>query len=265
MKDLPKYTLKAVVNNWIDEQKRRLAIESRLKKAAKRESYMTEYDVKINQDLIDDMRAREKDALKRVERMCKEHPMWPWLESVKGVGPSIAGAMLSQFDIHKADTVSKFWAYAGLDVVDGSAPRLKKGETSTFNGWLRMILVGRLGPSFIKVKAESPYKKIYYDTRHRLECKGHCGKTVEEHVKDTKPKKDGKPGAQWFPSLSTTGPQPGDFCTAGHMHNKAIREMVKRFLADFHTEWRTVEGLPVRPPYSEEKLGMPKHGGEEAA
>lgn len=251
---LPKFTIKAVVQNWIDEQGRRLAINNRLAKAAKGDIYLTEYDVKINAELIDDLKQREKDALKRVERMCKEHPMWPWLDKVKGVGPSISGALLSQFDIHKADTVSKFWAFAGLAVVDGKAQKRTKGETMKFNGWLRMILIGRLGPSFLKAKNET-YSKLYYDTRHRLESAGKCGLAVEEHAKNVK-----KVAATWYPSGSTKGPQDGDFCTAGHMHNKAVRKMVKQFLADFHTAWRELEGLPVRPPYAIEKLGMEPHG-----
>jgi hypothetical protein len=44
----------------------------------------------------------------------------------------------------------------------------------------------------------------------------------------------------------------------GQRHNMAMRYMVKMFLIDLYTKWRTLEGLPVSVPYSEAKLGI-KH------
>jgi hypothetical protein len=35
--------------------------------------------------------------------------------------------------------------------------------------------------------------------------------------------------------------------------------MIKRFLADLYVAWRTLEGLPVAPPYSEAKQGHVHH------
>lgn len=34
-----------------------------------------------------------------------------------------------------------------------------------------------------------------------------------------------------------------------HIHLRALRKMVKRFLADLWAEWRKMEGLPVTDPY----------------
>lgn len=44
-----------------------------------------------------------------------------------------------------------------------------------------------------------------------------------------------------------------------HTHNMSLRYAVKRFLADLYVAWRTLEGLPVMPEYSEAKLGL-THG-----
>jgi hypothetical protein len=44
--------------------------------------------------------------------------------------------------------------------------------------------------------------------------------------------------------------------TKGHRHNMAIRYMVKEFLADLWTIWRTLEGLETKPRYAEAKLGI---------
>jgi hypothetical protein len=40
-----------------------------------------------------------------------------------------------------------------------------------------------------------------------------------------------------------------------HRHAAAVRYMVKQFLLELHTQWRLLEGLPVRKPYAEEYLG----------
>jgi len=103
----------------------------------------------------------------------------------------------------------------------------KKGERAvrksiTFNPFLKTKLTGVLGPSFLKSSSE--YADIYYDYKGRL----------ENHVEYS-----------------------GD--SKGHRHNMAIRYMVKMFLVDLYTKWRAIEGLPVNPPYSEAKLGMPQH------
>ena len=37
--------------------------------------------------------------------------------------------------------------------------------------------------------------------------------------------------------------------SAGHVHNRALRKMIKLFLACLWKVWREAEGLPIRPPY----------------
>ena len=129
----------------------------------------------------------------------------------------------------------------------------KKGEKDTrmsitFNPWLKTKLMGVLAASFIKtsrfhtiqqldamqsmtkaqrkkVKPEgeykSPYTKIYYEYKHRLE---------------SNPAHDEK--------------------TKGHRNNMALRYMIKIFLIDLHREWRALEGLPPSVTYAEAKLEM---------
>lgn len=70
----------------------------------------------------------------------------------------------------------------------------------------------------------SPYGKVYYDYRNRLE-------NSPFHAEKTD----------------------------AHRHNMAIRYAIKMFLIDCYTVWRRLEGLPVSLPYGEAKLGM-MHG-----
>jgi len=91
---------------------------------------------------------------------------------------------------------------------------------------IKTKLLGVMCDNFIKLN--SPYREVYDNYKHRL----------EHH-----PKHQDK--------------------TKLHRHRMAKRVMLKVFLADLWTIARTIKGLPVRPTYAEEKLGIvhskPKH------
>jgi hypothetical protein len=181
----------------------------------------------------------EEHFKKRLKNLLQEYPVYTeFLENVKGIGPAMAGVIISEIDIHKAKYPSSIWAYAGLDVgQDGKGRSRKKehlvestytdsdGETQTkmgisFNPWLKTKLVGVLCSSFLRA-GENKYSKIYYDYKNRLD-------NSPAHAEKTKK----------------------------HRHNMAIRYMVKLFLVDLYVAWRTIEGLEVHKPYHEAKLGI---------
>lgn len=185
---------------------------------------------------------QEDKQFSRLKNVLKDFPVYnEFLVTVHGVGPAMAGVIVSEINIHAAQYPSSLWKYAGLDVVaaDGKGRSRKKehleeseyinkdGETATkrgitFNPFLKTKLVGVLGSSFIKQSAtKCQYRKIYDDYKHRLEH-------MPAHADKSK----------------------------GHRHNMAVRYAVKRFLADLYTAWRTLEGLPVATEYSEGKLGI---------
>ena len=186
----------------------------------------------------------ETEQFKRLGDMVQETPLWQgFLKDIRGVGPAMAGVILSELDPYRAEYPSSFCKYAGLDVAPDSDGVMKgrskqachlvdkeytnaAGEQSvrksiTFNPWLKTKLVGVLGTVFIKQPADKcEYRKIYDDYKHRL-------KHMDAHA-DKRP---------------------------GHIHAMATRYMVKRFLIDLHIAWRGIEGLPVSKEYSEAKLG----------
>lgn len=189
----------------------------------------------------------EESHVKLIESELANYPIYThWLANVRGCGPLMAGVILSEIDITKCNSISALWAYCGLDVVvttneetgeiteEGRSRKKhhlkpkqytnRDGEIVdtvgiTFNPFLKTKLVGVLGSVFIKLGG--PYREIYDGYKHRL----------ENHPK-------------WKDR------------SKGHRHNAAVRYMVKEFLADLWTEWRTIEGLPVRSRYAEEKLGI---------
>ena len=187
-----------------------------------------------------ELEAQEKSHFRRLGNILKGYPIYnEFLLGVTGVGPAMAGVMLSEIDITKAEYPSSLHKYAGLDVAsDGQGRSRKKehledseyvdaeGEVKvkkgiTFNPFLKTKLVGVLGSSFIKQSPDKcVYRKIYDDYKHRLEH-------MDAHKEKSK----------------------------GHRHNMAVRYMVKMFLVDLYNVWRRIEGLPVAPTYSEAKLG----------
>ena len=189
----------------------------------------------------DNLEKEEKAQFKYLDNALKEHEIFTqYLKKVKGIGPAMAGVILSEIDITKAKYPSSLWKYAGLDVAANGAGRSRKKEHLvdtvyidkdgkkatkkgiTFNPFLKTKLTGVLAGSFLKA-GDNPYKEAYYNYKDRLE-------NHPDHKNKTK----------------------------GHRHNMANRYIVKLFLIDLHREWRTIVGLPVSIPYSEAKLGM-KH------
>jgi hypothetical protein len=187
---------------------------------------------------------QEATQFSRLGNVLKDFPIYnEFLVNVHGVGPAMAGVILSEINIHAAEYPSSLWKYAGLDVADDGQGRSRRKEhlvESTyidadgveqkkngisFNPFLKTKLVGVLGSSFIKQSAaKCQYRKIYDDYKNRLE-------NSPAHADKSK----------------------------GHRHNMAVRYAVKRFLADLYVAWRTLEGLPVANEYSVDKLGIVHH------
>lgn len=197
----------------------------------------------------------EKSQFLALKKVVEGFAIWrEFLHGVKGVGPAMAGVIISEIDIHRAKYASSIWKYAGLDVGGDGAGRSrrkdhlvereytnKSGEQATrvgitFNPWLKTKLVGVLGPAFLKARGD--YAEVYGDYKHRLESHAKYGIARDGEV-------DEECGGKIY---------------KGRRHQMAIRYCVKRFLADLYEAWRKLEGLEVHNPYSEAKLGL-KHAG----
>ena len=186
-----------------------------------------------------ELEQQEKNHFKRLGHILKDYPIYnDFLHGVTGIGPAMAGVIISEIDITKAEYPSSLHKYAGLDVASDGQGRSRRKEHLedseykdkdgkmqtkkgiTFNPFLKTKLVGVLGSSFLKQSPDKcEYRKVYDDYKHRLEH-------MDAHKEKSK----------------------------GHRHNMAIRYMIKMFLIDLYNEWRALEGLPVAPTYAEAKL-----------
>jgi hypothetical protein len=278
--------LKALVRTMYDYQAMRIVTGIRMR--------FKKNEEKMAEEFMDDAEISEKDydavnytyeTSKRVEaRLSKEiksiikkEPIYEkFLIKVLGCGELMSAAILCEFDIEKAATVSKLWQFAGLNpgMVRGKkilnitkktdlakyevvkkyknqrgeecaiilsdemirGDKKKTGFISPFNSWIRTKLCGTLADCMIKANGNpNPDKinypvKYYYPYKTRLEQEEN---TVTHIGKETAWKDVSK----------------------GHRDRAAKRYMIKMFLKDLYVEWRTIEGLSVRPPYQEEYLG----------
>ena len=230
MEDKTRNSIKVLTRAYYDYQRERMMLDGRIGRTK-------EGDVKKGAPEIDDkllvtLIERREIVFREEEQLAKDlakeihkHDLWKhFLQDVKGCGESIAAVIISEFDIHKAPTVSNLWSFAGL------APgkdRKVKGQKCCFNQFLRAKLCGVLGSSFLK--CNSPYREYYDNMKNRLESAG-WGMDSKNPTDKKRPK-------------------------AGHQHKAATRYMVKMFLRDLYVAWRTLEGLPVREPYQAEYLG----------
>jgi len=211
--------LKLAVNMFYDLQRVRIQTGGRvLAKDNPQGIDLKDEDLEYFENIFDVIKSQEKAILRKIQKYVEATHIWQeFLKDVKGVGPTMAAVLLSEFDIYKADTVSKLWAYAGLHVVDGKAPKPIKGEKLKYNKWLRSKLIGVLGSSFLKTN--SPYRDYYDNYKNRIQNIDRWQETSD-----------------------------------GHRHNASVRYMIKMFLIDFYKKWRELENLPVRNLYQEEYL-----------
>jgi hypothetical protein len=230
MEERKKQSLHILTRAYYDYQRERMSLDGQIgrKKNGELKKGVPEREEELLLLLMERREAvaeMENQLLKEIAKEVHLYPLWKeFLEHVLGCGEGMAAVIMTQFDITKAPTVSNLWSFAGL------APgkdRKVKGQRCPFNQFLRAKLCGVLGSGFLK--ANSPYREYYDNMKNRLESED-WGTASKNPTDKKRPK-------------------------AGHQHKAATRYMVKMFLKDLYVAWRTLEGLPVRPPYHEEYLG----------
>lgn len=142
-----KKPLRSAVRYMYDLQKLRIQFGNRAKsEKAELEDADQEF-LKEQQRMLAEL---EKHALREVKRLLKPWPIWAWLEAQHGIAETMGGVLVSSFDIERAGTVSKMWAFAGLAVVNGHADRLVKGQKARFDPWLKSKMISVMGGNLMK-------------------------------------------------------------------------------------------------------------------
>lgn len=160
-------------------------------------------------DFVDRLRQFEKDAGRYLTREIARHPLWPWLKSVRGMGPVLGGRLLARVDLDRFPAPENLWSYCGLD---GPNWRRKTEEGKLTYSWKLHTLSMQIAMSFEKQSRGSGGYRDIYDWRKSYE--------------------------QTKPSCGRGACADRDVCTPKHIQYRAQRYTVKRFLADLWTEHR---------------------------
>jgi len=176
-----------------------------------------------------------------------------------------------------ATTISGVWSYTGMGMdKDHKAPKPKEGEPLPYNKELRTMW-WRLGGSLLKAGLRQKCSK--------------CGKLIGQKSIEAHNRKNHRHrakfrtvGITWFsnyylkekskgteqflnkgwrivPAAQLPKNEKGKryespgIISEGHIHNRALRKMIKIFQAGLVLVWREAEGLPPTKPYAIDKLG----------
>ena len=191
----------------------------------------------------------EKQIAAALDRYSNAQPIGRWARSIVGVGPIITSGLIAHIDIKKAETASDIWSFAGLNPTVTWA----KGQKRPWNAALK-TLCWKLGQSFMKVhnNPRSFYGKMYEDRKASELAKNEAGERAAVAAEILTKKNFGK-STDAYKAYSSGKLPPA------HIDARARRYAVKMFLAHFHEEWRTLEGLPLREAYAIQWLGHAHH------
>jgi len=173
----------------------------------------------------------EQEYKKMMLYYINNEPIWTeFLQHVIGVSTVLTANLLSAFGYcERYSHVSALWKHCGLHVVDGVAPRIRRGKQVDFSPELRS-LVWKVGDCLIKAK--NPVYKALYDRKKQEELQ-------KEYPKGYLYEKYGKPYKPEDTKL-----------TKMHAHNRAKRVMEKIFMENYFCACKELTGQEVPEPYA---------------
>lgn len=229
----------------------------------------------------------------RIATILKAHSAYPWFSKVKGIGSeNIAKCLgpirikpeqgyrkntktkkLELVELPYATTISDVWAFSGYSVNgDGKAMKPKEGEVLHYNKELRSMW-WRLGSSILKASLRQKCSKcgqlIGQGSIESHECQGTqfiataTSKFGEYYLKQKARDIEQYTNRGWSIVPANELPkdkdgkkyEPEGIISEGHIHNRALRKMIKLFQACLFLVWREAEGLPPTKPYVIEVMG----------
>lgn len=158
----------------------------------------------------------------KIKRKLKTFPIYSeYLADLKGVGVASAGELITIIkDIERFGTVSKLWAYFGLDVRNGKAPKRKAGQTANWSHRGRCLVLNDIVSNGFKmcgastkntdgsIKKEASMWRQKYDAYKEHELAKNELREEEDKI------------------------------SKGHMDNRAIRKTGKEFLKLLYLKWK---------------------------
>lgn len=229
--------------------------------------------------------SQEKRLFHDLKEEIKKVDIWQeFFDDVKGVGPAMAGVMISEFDPHSGKYVSSFWKYAGLDTVATWIRRKEHDED--VNYWDEPPKSAEFidhEDAAVVEHDDGTHSRWVKEDRARSRRDQHL---VEKEYEDSDGNTKTRQGLSFNPFLhdkllgvcseclmrarghykgiyddyKNRIEQEGKGKSDGHRDRMAKRYMIQRLVADLYEAWRPLEGLEVHDPWAEDKLDGQPHG-----
>lgn len=217
----------------------------------------------------------EKLMKKFVER---EEVFNKFLKHISGISAVISSNFLKEFGYcREADYISSLWKYCGMHVKNGKAPKRKKGDSLEFS-IKRRTMVWKAGDCLLKNnfkrwtdefgnKHKEPlyYRRVYDKEKEkqleRMEnskCK-YCGETTDEHYQEktkhycSKDKEQEVTLSDFEIDDDRDNKKRTPPWRLGHAHNRALRKMIKMFLAHYWMACKDLTNQEKPKPYPHQK------------
>ena len=206
----------------------------------------------------------ERELRRAMLTALTDHPAWPWLSKVKGIGATLAAKLLARLDVTRAPSPSSFWAYCGLATVPGIEYRCQTcGLRASFPTRYRVkgthlrqdtksactgTLTSYRGPDTgVRVAQPRPAsgEKAAYDQYAKKVC----------YLIGVSFLRSGSAYEQYYRVQRERMERERRGWTSGRVHFTALRKTEKLFLAQLWAVWREAVGLPITSPYAQGVLG----------
>ena len=217
-----------------DVQRTRIALSHRVK--AMQRDGLAEPWCRPLTTAMQDLATIERALDRQLDRLVRQHFLSAWIATAPGIGVGGFARLLGATGpLDRFPTVGKLWAYLGMSVEDGRAPRRRRGQRDRWSAQGRVVC-HQLGMSIVRVnrgryRAAYDRKKAEYLTRPRR-----------------------GPSACPFGQAHLTRRGQTLPCGLLHAHRAAMRYAVKALLRDLWLAWRAAE----QPPGDGRCLGIPR-------
>lgn len=213
-----------------DVQQLRVATGNRVA-AMKRDGFADEW-LAPQEHLLVELKALEKAVDRQLTALMRRHPLRSFIDEARGIAlPGAARLLGVTGSLDRFSTVSKLWAYLGLHVVDGKAPRRARGTKANWSPEGRKTCFV-LGENIVRSGGDGPYRAAYDEKKAAYLARKLTGPSECPFGHEHRAKSKGgaeKPGA-------------APCSVDGHVHNAAKRYAVKFLLREMWREWRRVQG-----------------------
>lgn len=256
-----------LVQTYYVMQGERIRASQRVERLAERQAPHSTLDW-----LLDQFARLERNIRATLAAYTANHVVGAWSQSLVGIGPVLSAGLLAYIDIERAPTVGHIWRFAGLD----PTVTWKKGEPRPWNAGLKTLCY-KIGESFVKTaNREGSFYGPLYMQRKALEIERNLSGAHAEQAKAILRRrkfKDSTDAKIWMqgrltveaarmyyaaPAKTREGlarqlaGRPGSgvrMLPPAHIHARARRWVVKRFLADWHcvAYWVRFHELPPKP------------------